>query len=997
MQQTSALPVSVLVAALLVGKTASQSLWQISSSIYYQPSCPPGQEWDIAELGCYPCGLNQENKNGLFFFTQARLRGQCACLAGYRVQGTGILVVDEGTICTACPVNQVGGICVNASTATTTTAAGITSSAAFVMSYYVSSRAGLTDYVRYIIQHSHEKNAQDIIAPDGTTTQVAGLTSDAFVRLFAKAATKCQTGWDEESCQVLGNLCVLQLYLQTSIACQFYQSLVASRVPSMFPSPFQRPRDMPWLYYQEKPTTLITQFTPNITIDLTSTMNNSALNFYLATYALNGTFLGYQPLQNQLQFCSSGWTDVAPWQKIGHDYSLECEITLQTLINTTAQTVFFDICTFCPSDVLQTLTTSAAVLVDNTGAYVPVPVRILNNLGNTLDTQKAADGDFTGSTFTRRFFLLDNVSGVSNGVLKVIRVVSQVLDIAYSSREIGIAQTPKTTHQYNYPKIDLTVTYTMSMDSFWRTMQILFSLATILAILFSLYVARNTNKRNMTGPGDSIDMKFLVHSFVIMCGKTGEMFFWYMFFVSCYWMLFFKGQSALYLFLPASSFDIYNFYCVLTTATVTQGFYIVINIYYQCTVDVFFIDWEKSRGKLLNSSNEVSPRSAPVSVWRSIFCVNQWNSLQTYRRVHIGFQTIWVYFILDGMQIRNVATMQPNIHDLTSGPRSPILLFAINSCIWLLVVVAQLTFRYAIYDRFYRDKLLQYSDLLSVANVSLIIFDERCHGYYVHGRSVHHMADTDVAELNANLRKEENDMVPGRGLQDTEQQSFEMFVTGEFRATFDKIYGVIIKGHTEKISGRMKQIHKKISRPRGVDETAVKAYETINKFFCAFFDKNLKDFQYSTRPKTYFEKFIGATPDSHITSAFLYDGLGYANVLLRGIELPILIWYALLLSIIDYATGSCAIASMVVFLIDIILCGARAHFGKTKSEDEQANLEKLKAKKAWDVALGPGKSIPMNAFMLYMSGNSVQIFSILITVMLFFNAAKALAATRQGK
>ncbi|KAJ3100775.1 hypothetical protein HDU97_001946 [Phlyctochytrium planicorne] len=35
----------------------------------------------------------------------------------------------------------------------------------------------------------------------------------------------------------------------------------------------------------------------------------------------------------------------------------------------------------------------------------------------------------------------------------------------------------------------------------------------------------------------------------------------------------------------------------------------------------------------------------------------------------------------------------------------------------------------------------------------------------------------------------------------------------------------------------------------------------------------------------------------------------------------------------------------------------------------------------------------MNAFMLYMSGNSVQIFSILITVMLFVNAAKAIAGT----
>ncbi|CAG8502353.1 8313_t:CDS:2 [Funneliformis caledonium] len=46
--------------------------------------------------------------------------------------------------------------------------------------------------------------------------------------------------------------------------------------------------------------------------------------------------------------------------------------------------------------------------------------------------------------------------------------------------------------------------------------------------------------------------------------------------------------------------------------------------------------------------------------------------------------------------------------------------------------------------------------------------------------------------------------------------------------------------------------------------------------------------------------------------------------------------------------------------------------------------------KAWDVALSPGKNIPMNAFMLWMSGNGVQIFSVMITGMLFFQPIKAL-------
>jgi hypothetical protein len=54
----------------------------------------------------------------------------------------------------------------------------------------------------------------------------------------------------------------------------------------------------------------------------------------------------------------------------------------------------------------------------------------------------------------------------------------------------------------------------------------------------------------------------------------------------------------------------------------------------------------------------------------------------------------------------------------------------------------------------------------------------------------------------------------------------------------------------------------------------------------------------------------------------------------------------------------------------------------------------LKLKKAWDVALSPAKSIPMNAFMLWMAGSGIQIFSIMITVMLLFQPIRAMMNTQ---
>lgn len=53
-------------------------------------------------------------------------------------------------------------------------------------------------------------------------------------------------------------------------------------------------------------------------------------------------------------------------------------------------------------------------------------------------------------------------------------------------------------------------------------------------------------------------------------------------------------------------------------------------------------------------------------------------------------------------------------------------------------------------------------------------------------------------------------------------------------------------------------------------------------------------------------------------------------------------------------------------------------------------MDTLKLKKAWEVAIAPAKQLPMNAFGMYMSGNSLQIFSIMMVFMLFKGPIQAL-------
>ena len=58
-------------------------------------------------------------------------------------------------------------------------------------------------------------------------------------------------------------------------------------------------------------------------------------------------------------------------------------------------------------------------------------------------------------------------------------------------------------------------------------------------------------------------------------------------------------------------------------------------------------------------------------------------------------------------------------------------------------------------------------------------------------------------------------------------------------------------------------------------------------------------------------------------------------------------------------------------------------------------MDTLKLKKAWEVAIAPAKQLPMNAFGMYMTGNSLQIFSIMMVFMLFKAPIQALISVQQ--
>jgi len=70
--------------------------------------------------------------------------------------------------------------------------------------------------------------------------------------------------------------------------------------------------------------------------------------------------------------------------------------------------------------------------------------------------------------------------------------------------------------------------------------------------------------------------------------------------------------------------------------------------------------------------------------------------------------------------------------------------------------------------------------------------------------------------------------------------------------------------------------------------------------------------------------------------------------------------------------------------------------GKSSAAQVLSSHEALKIKKAWEFATSPLKSLPMQAFMLYMSGGGVQVFSMGIVAMLLLSPFKNLSGMNAG-
>jgi hypothetical protein len=149
------------------------------------------------------------------------------------------------------------------------------------------------------------------------------LSSNIILRYFAASVTNCFIGKDRPACQALANMCVLQKYHQGTSACLAFGT-VSTQITT-FQHEFTGDKawrsTLPFLY---RATTILATsaslIQQEVALSNVVTADNSktgTLKFRLYKYAFNGTFLGWEPLGDQLQLCGGDTKLLSSYLRFG--------------------------------------------------------------------------------------------------------------------------------------------------------------------------------------------------------------------------------------------------------------------------------------------------------------------------------------------------------------------------------------------------------------------------------------------------------------------------------------------------------------------------------------------------------------------------------------------------------------------------------------------------------------------------------------------------------
>ncbi|XP_078236652.1 meckelin isoform X1 [Pogona vitticeps] len=418
----------------------------------------------------------------------------------------------------------------------------------------------------------------------------------------------------------------------------------------------------------------------------------------------------------------------------------------------------------------------------------------------------------------------------------------------------------------------------------------------------------------------------IVQFFAYFAGSLANIFFIVTLGIGIYWLIVFKGQqvSAVEVMLPAAGSQIEtNFIIYVLCALALKTLDVIHILVSQLTVSIFLIDWEKPKEKRVLKAGDQGAASS-VSAWRTFLIANEWNEIQTHRKVHPSLQLFAVLLLLEVVGLKNLTSrdLSVNLHpepDAYRAPWSPILRFGIATSVWLAVGLVQVIFSLVLYERFVEDKIHQFVDLCSLSNVSVFILTHRCYGFYIHGRSVHGNADVDMETMHSYLRKEEENLCPLRGLEaHSDVQTFEMLLTDSTRAFY------------ERITLALMEVPQGTHVQPDLNKQRLKSYHALNRFLISFLEHRYKNMDYVVKDKFFMERIMDMEFQEQGDMSILYndDKALFSRTLFYNHELALLLFETLLFCAVDLGAKDFVLAAIVTFVVQKLLQILRGALGR---------------------------------------------------------------------
>ncbi|XP_076290323.1 meckelin isoform X2 [Lasioglossum baleicum] len=758
------------------------------------------------------------------------------------------------------------------------------------------------------------------------------------------------------ACEYLSNLCVLNFY-SDQIACVLFMQVQSIPV---------------WLFYN-KNETVATLNSKKITqrYSLSRYNNDSTLNFKMATFSLHGNF---KSLDTPNMPCN-----LLENVQFGVNYKKKCTLKIKDLL--TAETEFMSpylafvdkkkvLMHALPvlvknmnqdtTDISQWQFLRKFFLVDNISGY---------KTENITDKETRKSNKLSSLIYMKSLTVIVNVQSVEARD----KILPPLLIVEYT--KLTYEQMSKITHVL----LDYKIKFILEHSHIDIVFKIIVAAFLVLAICYSAIKTWNYNKQHYT----SISyIRTLFWFFFYTMGSIGTIVIISLISLCMYLFIFYKGQTTPYILL---SNDINEKTIIIFTAiTVLFKFVEMIGFICRCwNLNVFCIDWEQPKpvavsnqfeydlhkNKFLSTRTEIKTtkqkeiinkpgehsgvsynlgdinfsavhsvsegsmqeaneqnhfHNSSVSIWRTYYIINHWLNLQTIRKTNVTVQLLAVLSIFQIMQLYPWIFAIPEIPSNFSEDDNNFILYY-TECVlmYILIYCIQWLLYIGFYERCVRNKIQEFINLCSTVNISFLILPYNYYGFYIHGRSVHGTADTDLTTLTNNLEKEKNNLCACKGLlPGTDQQTFILSLTKTLRIVLIEF---------------SKQTNLSLNSFLGTNDMSTKKWELIfnaqiklKQFLCKFLDHCFKDTDYIIKEQQFLEKLCNIMfSEIEEKSVFYIDNNhSFDQVLLYGNEWLIATFELSIFAFIIAVFKDCVLAITVTIAVSTSLLLIAKYNGK---------------------------------------------------------------------